>query len=632
MSNITSKLVCLALAAMIIGHATAQQKKDKLDQYFAALAANGRFSGNVLIAENGKTVYERSFGYADLVTKRPNTSQSSFPIASITKTITSTAIMQLKEKGKLQISDPVAKYLPEFPYPDVTIRHLLSHTSGLPGYDKLFLALVKQYPDTVVTNKDIIPAAAAARLPLDFKPGDAFAYNNLNFNVLALIVEKVSGEPFGVYLREHIFRPAGMEHASLSEFFKRKDAHLSKLYRSRYSWSPAMEQADTVTEFRRAMRNYGFTGHGDIICTAHDLLKYDEALYNGRLLSAATLQEAFRPVKLANGNDNPQHYSLGWVTSQDTLLGGAVLHDGGLPGGRSMLWRNTGKRQTVILFDNNAHNLYGYTNDALKILNGFPVPTPGKSGARHYAIALVNKGAAAANSELAQMRKEPSTVYTLDENELNTLGYEFMANNMDKEAYEVFKANMELFPKSWNVYDSYGEILLKMGQKDEAVRMYQKSVELNGGNDNGKKVLAQILAQERPRYKPEPYVPDSRELYDEIVKMDSIFLTAYNNCDLETMRSMFSDSLEFYHDKGGLSTSKKEMMDALRNNICDKVTRELMPGSIEVYPIPNYGAVEIGYHRFHNLVEKSISRPGKFVTIWQKKGDKWQMSRVISLH
>jgi tetratricopeptide (TPR) repeat protein len=215
---------------------------------------------------------------------------------------------------------------------------------------------------------------------------------------------------------------------------------------------------------------------------------------------------------------------------------------------------------------------------------------------------------------------------------LNTLGYEFMANNIDKEAYEVFKVNMELFPNSWNVYDSYGEILLKMGQKDEAIRMYQKSVELNGGNDNGKKVLAQLLAQERPRYQPEPYVPDSRELYDEIVKMDSIFFTAYNNCDLETMRSMFSDSLEFYHDKAGLSTSKKDMMDALRNNICGKVTRELMPGSIEVYPIQGYGAVEVGYHRFHNRVEKSISRPGKFITIWQKKGDKWQMSRVVSLH
>ena len=130
------------------------------------------------------------------------------------------------------------------------------------------------------------------------------------------------------------------------------------------------------------------------------------------------------------------------------------------------------------------------------------------------------------------------------------------------------------------------------------------------------------------------YFPDSQSLYDTIVKWDSIYFTAYNTCDLEKQRSIFSDSLEFYHDKGGLSTSKKEIMEALQKNICGKVTRELVPESIEVYPIKDFGAVEMGMHRFHNNQEPagSSSHAGKFVIIWQHLNNTWRITRVISLH
>ena len=130
------KLACLLLIAAIAGNATAQDKAKTLDQYFTALAANNRFNGNILVAENGKVVYEHSFGYADFSSKRPNTALSSFPIASITKTITATAILQLKEKGKLQLTDAVTKYLPDFPYPNITITHLLSHNQATRKYER----------------------------------------------------------------------------------------------------------------------------------------------------------------------------------------------------------------------------------------------------------------------------------------------------------------------------------------------------------------------------------------------------------------------------------------------------------------------------------------------------------------
>jgi len=130
------------------------------------------------------------------------------------------------------------------------------------------------------------------------------------------------------------------------------------------------------------------------------------------------------------------------------------------------------------------------------------------------------------------------------------------------------------------------------------------------------------------------YLPVSQDLYDTILHLDSIFFDAYNNCKLENCSAMISDDIEFYHDKGGLSTSKKDIMDGLRNNICGKVTRELVKGSIEVYPINNYGAVQIGLHKFHNNQEKpgTPSNTGKFIHTWQNKNREWKLTRIISLH
>lgn len=126
-----------------------------------------------------------------------------------------------------------------------------------------------------------------------------------------------------------------------------------------------------------------------------------------------------------------------------------------------------------------------------------------------------------------------------------------------------------------------------------------------------------------------------KSLYDEIVAMDSIYFNAYNNCNMQTQESLYADNIEFYHDKGGLSTSKKDILDAIKKNICGKVTRELIKGSIEVYPINGYGAVEMGLHRFHNNQEPESNQPkegSKFIIIWHNKNGKWEITRVISLH
>lgn len=129
------------------------------------------------------------------------------------------------------------------------------------------------------------------------------------------------------------------------------------------------------------------------------------------------------------------------------------------------------------------------------------------------------------------------------------------------------------------------------------------------------------------------YTPINKELYNVIVALDKEYFDAYNSCDMEKQKSLYSENLEFFHDKGGVSTSKQDVLTAIEENICGKVTRTLLEGSIEVYPIKDYGAIEIGYHKFYNNQEPNAkSKANKFILVWKNEDGKWLITKVISLH
>ncbi|MEL1255375.1 nuclear transport factor 2 family protein [Flavobacterium sp. DGU38] len=148
--------------------------------------------------------------------------------------------------------------------------------------------------------------------------------------------------------------------------------------------------------------------------------------------------------------------------------------------------------------------------------------------------------------------------------------------------------------------------------------------------------LAFLSCSTKTKYRiTENYIPDDPALYETIVGLDSAFFGAYNTCDvnLEKYSSFFSENIEFFHDKGGFMNSKNEIVSATEKNVCGKVTRELVKGSIEVYPIKDYGAVEIGFHKFQNKEEpNSVSKIGRFTIIWKKENNEWKITKVISLH
>ncbi|ARV07829.1 DUF4440 domain-containing protein [Polaribacter sp. SA4-10] len=129
------------------------------------------------------------------------------------------------------------------------------------------------------------------------------------------------------------------------------------------------------------------------------------------------------------------------------------------------------------------------------------------------------------------------------------------------------------------------------------------------------------------------YKAPNLELHNEIIKMDSIYFAAYNNCDMKTQAHLYDEKIEFFHDKGGFANDKTALLKSLKDNICNKVTRTLINGSVEVYPIKDYGAIQIGYHKFYNKEEPNAkSKPSKFIVVWKKENKNWKMTKVISLH
>lgn len=503
------KLFLSSLLLLLLVKTFGQSKEKIIDNYFNALVKNQEFSGNVLVVDNDKIVYEKSFGFSDHAAKTPNTPKITFPIASISKIFTATAILQLNEKGLLKITDPVAKYLPQFPYPEITIRHLLSHTSGLPPYNAFFDKEKEKNPNKVFTNKDFLPGVIANKQPLVYQPGEKGNYDNINYLILALIVEKVSGKSYEKYIKKNILRPAGMNETvlfPLAQQFNRaeiKNFAFPHVYLHLYDDIPT--KSGSIPYVKEYWRSYGFNGFADYVSTVLDLWKFDKALYNSILLKQKTLQETFIPIKLNNGKNNPDEFGLGWEIEKDSTMGKLVYHSGAAMGLSSNILRNITKHQTVILFDNAHFNAHENATKAMMLLNGKKVDTPKKSIAKIYGNILYNKGTAEAREILESLKKDTLNYY-LSENEMNALGYDFMGNSNPyhlpekhfyKQAVETFKINVDLFPNSWNAYDSYAEALLKDGQKEEAIKMYQRSIELNPDNKNGKKVVEELLGKQR---------------------------------------------------------------------------------------------------------------------------------------
>lgn len=310
--------------------------RQKLTAFMDKKAMDDGYNGVVLVAKDGKEVFKKGYGFADKEAGIPNTLNTQFRIASLTKSFTAISILQLENKGKLKTTDPLSKYIPDFrDGSKITIHDLLTHTSGVADHFKL--------TDTTkpITLEQFIDLMKKQKL--EFTPGTQYKYSNTGYMILAYIVEKVSGESYGTYYQEHIFNPSGMNHT----YLRQADAkHLAVGYEN------MKKSIMTDDESQLA-------GAGDIISTAGDMLKYDNAIHNGTLLPPDKLGE-METGYIDSAKWGIFKYGYAWNVADNPISFGRLLieHNGNLPGFKSDLADFVQDRVTVIILSNNHGSWY----------------------------------------------------------------------------------------------------------------------------------------------------------------------------------------------------------------------------------------------------------------------------------
>lgn len=333
------RLLLVFVLLPLFAGAQSAAKIARIDSVLTYLNQRELFNGTVLIGEKGKVLYKKAFGIANPATGEALTTVSSFNLASVSKQFYAMMIMILKEKGKLNYDDAVQKHVPNFPYPTVTIRHLLNQTSGLPEY--FDIAAGRMTLLDTLTNAMMMKILAERKPPLVFQPGERWEYCNTNYTTIGSIVELVSGMSADTFFQESIARPLKMNDSYVYQL-KLKSYPKSRVFGLQFEGGKAV--SNDLIPFD------GIVGDGNVYSSVEDLYKWDQALYTEKLVKKATFREAISPGKLNNGASTT--YGFGWSVEES---GKVVSHSGGWVGFRTLIIRYLEKNQTVIILDNSSN-------------------------------------------------------------------------------------------------------------------------------------------------------------------------------------------------------------------------------------------------------------------------------------
>lgn len=460
-------LIVLLITCFFTFHSTAQDRVDEIDKLVTYCQENGMFNGNILVAEKGKIIYHRSIGMLDFDKETSLDLNSSFCVGSIAKQFTAFSIMLLKDMGKLNYSDKVGDLLPELPkhmHP-ITLKHLMQHTSGLK---------VRHYGEEEgLTNKDIYANFLKSdKDTLLFKPGTRFSYSNSGYMMLAMIVERVSGESFETFLTEEVWKPLGMTNTFV----------MSEEDRGRHNKAVGFNGYGKVSDFN--VFTYGSNG---IYSTTEDLFRWTQSFDTDLLMDFESKAEAWKPARSNDGklllDGFQQHewqYGFGYFVYKDSLEG--VVGHSGLYGGHfSFMMHDFKNDRDLIILTNNGTlpPLHDVHMSVQNILNGKPYEYPQisicwklwadyyndmESGLKHY----------------HKLKKESPKKYKFSwERELNTLGYMLIADHRYAEAIKVLQLLVKEFPNRPNPHDSLGEAYFLNGQYKQSIKSYKNALKID---------------------------------------------------------------------------------------------------------------------------------------------------------
>jgi CubicO group peptidase (beta-lactamase class C family) len=303
-----------------------------MDQIVQTYVANHTFMGSVLVARDSQVLFSKGYGSADLEWDVPNAPNTKFRLGSVTKQFTAASILLLEERGKLSVSDPVKKYMPDAPaaWDKITIFHVLTHTSGIPNFTSF-----PEYPklEPFATTAAQLVALFRGK-PLDFEPGEKWNYSNSGYVLLTYLIEKITGGSYETFVRENIFMPLGMKDSGY-------DSNSAVISHRASGYVPVPG--------RNQFENAGFVhmtipqGAGGLYSTTEDLLKWEQGLFGGKLLKAASLEKMTTPFK--------QNYAFGLQVN--TVSGRKMIdHSGGIEGFNTQLAYYPGDKLTVVVLGN----------------------------------------------------------------------------------------------------------------------------------------------------------------------------------------------------------------------------------------------------------------------------------------
>ncbi len=320
----------IAIAVLLVGVCLAQDNSARMEQVVQSYVANKQFMGSVLVAQDGKVVFSKGYGFANLEWDVPNSPTAKFRLGSVTKQFTAACILLLEERGKLKIDDPVKKYMPDAPaaWDKVTIFNLLTHTSGIPSFTG--------FPDYASTEAiATTPEKLVARFrdkPLEFQPGEKWNYSNSGYVLLGYLIEKISGQSYSQFVQDNIFTPLGMKDSGY-------DSNSAIIAHRAAGYAPS----------DKGLINAGYIdmsiplSAGALYSTTEDLLRWEQGLFGGKLLSVASLQKMTTPFK------NDYAFAL---AVRDANGHKVIEHGGGIEGFNTQLSYYPDDKLTIVVLAN----------------------------------------------------------------------------------------------------------------------------------------------------------------------------------------------------------------------------------------------------------------------------------------
>ena len=342
-------------------------KKTIIEKLARESNEKGGFNGAWLYAEKGEIVSKGAYGFRDPENTLPIGEDTIFQLASVSKAFTSAAVMLLMRQGLISPEDEITKFFPELPYPGVTVRHLLNHTSGIPDYfdDDDWFVNIWENEKRVPGNDEILRFLMETKAKPYFAPGEGLEYSNTGYNLLALLVERLSGVPYEDFLQKNIFEPAGMTSTRCRHI--RRDGVPFENYARATVFEDGKYVADVDSAIYGAVTAFdGLNGDDYVYTNIFDMLRWDRALREGKVLTLEEQQLMYAPAKLNNGEEAVYDeyegmtigYGFGWGTGRDEELGLIVSHSGGMPGVATWFERFIDADRTLVILINRESEEY----------------------------------------------------------------------------------------------------------------------------------------------------------------------------------------------------------------------------------------------------------------------------------